>query len=147
MLRPLLAGLAGATTLTLLHQSARRLSPDAPRLDLLGMHALADTIRAAGGDPPDEATLYRTTLAADLLSNTLYYAFVGTGAGAWRRGALLGLAAGVGAVVLPPWAGLPSAPTNRTRATQLATVAWYTVGGLAAAAASRLLTDDDEAEA
>jgi hypothetical protein len=34
--------------------------------------------------------------------------------------------------------GLGKAPSNRTRQTQLMTVAWYTIGGLVAAGMSRL---------
>jgi hypothetical protein len=52
------------------------------------------------------------------------------------RGALLGLAAGVGAAYLPPRIGLGEQPGQRPPATQIMTVAWYLAGGLAAAAAA-----------
>lgn len=47
----LIAGMAGATTTTLLHELTRRLSPAAPRIDLLGMQALAHAVRGAGAVP------------------------------------------------------------------------------------------------
>lgn len=137
----LLSGAAGASVLTAVHQTARRLTDEAPRMDVLGMRALSRLFRAAGQSPPPHSRLYRATLAGDLVSNTLYYSLVGVGEsdGAWKRGALLGLGAGLGAVVLPPFLGLGSAPSRRTPATAAMTVAWYTLGGLAAAGAARLL--------
>jgi hypothetical protein len=140
--RALLSGAAGALSLTAVHQTARRVSDAAPRMDLLGMRALARTFRAADQDPPPRDTLYDLTLAGDLVSNTLYYSLVGVGeeGGEWKRGALLGLAAGVGTVVLPPLLGLGSAPSRRMTATAAMTVAWYTAGGLAAAGVARWLT-------
>jgi hypothetical protein len=136
-----LSGVAGAVALTAVHQTARRLTDDAPRMDLLGMRALAQIFEAAGRTPPPRDTLYDLTLGGDLASNALYYSLVGAGeeGGEWRRGAFLGLAAGVGAVVLPPVLGLGSAPSRRTTATAAMTVAWYTLGGLAAAGTARLL--------
>ncbi|WP_317172766.1 hypothetical protein [Hymenobacter sp. HDW8] len=76
-------------------------------------------------------------MAGDLLSNGLYYSLVGTGKNAWQRGLVLGLAAGIGGVVLPGPMGLGEAPSNRTPQTKLMTVAWYLIGGLAAAGVAR----------
>lgn len=46
-----LAGMAGATVLTPVHQAAREYSSRAPRMDEVGMRALA-RIRGALGAPP-----------------------------------------------------------------------------------------------
>ena len=54
-------------------------------------------------------------------------------------GALLGLTAGVGALVLPGPLGLGEAPAKRTGGTAAMTLAWYTLGGLAAGLAYQLL--------
>lgn len=142
LLRALASGAAGAVALTAVHQVARFLTDDAPRMDHLGMRALAATYRAAGHEPPPEDELYDLTLVGDLVSNTLYYSLVGIGDedGTWERGAALGLAAGIGGVVLPPLVGLGSAPSGRTAATAAMTVAWYAIGGLAAAGTARLLS-------
>ena len=137
-----LVGLAGAVTVTAVHHAAKAAVPEtAPRMDVLGRRAIAKTIRAAGGEPPDTDRLQMMALAGDLISNTLYYALVGTGGGrgAWTKGSLLGAAAGLGAVVLPPHLGLGSAPSRRTPQTKAMSFAWYLLGGLAAAGAARLL--------
>lgn len=135
------SGAVGATVLTAVHETARRRWDDAPRMDVLGRRAIERSLIAVGIDPPRGERLQQTALAGDVISNSLYYSFVAAGCpeGAVTRGALLGLAAGVGAVLLPGPLGLGEEPSNRTRQTQLATVAWYLLGGLAAGATYRLL--------
>jgi hypothetical protein len=123
LLPSLAAGLAGALALNALHETARRLRPaDAPRMDILGMRALDKLFNRAGVTPPAENKLYGLTLAADVVSNALYYGLVGSGRHSLRRGLLLGLAAGAGGVVLPGPLGLGEAPSSRTPQTQLMTV-------------------------
>ena len=143
MARSLAAGLAGAAVLTAVHETARRVTPAAPRMDVLGERAIAKMIRGAGRTPPPREQLHRLALGGDMVSNSLYYALVGSGRDAWARGAALGLAAGVGAVLLPPVLGLGRAPRGLTARTKAMTVGYYLVGGLAAAAVSRLLSSRD----
>lgn len=135
------AGAAGAGATTILHEIARRLTPDAPRADLLGMQALARLLRGAGAAPPAGDALYRLTLAGDLASNTAYFGAVGAGPRerAVALGVGLGLVAGAGAVLLPPALGLSGATTRRTGATAALAVALYTAGGLVAGATYRAL--------
>lgn len=135
------SGLVGAGTLTLVHELVRRVIPAAPRVDLLGMRAIAAGMRAGNAAPPPAGQLYWWALAGDLALNTLYYSLSTWGgpAGALRRGALLGLGAGAATVALPPLAGLGSRPQARTPQTALLTVLWYLIGGLAAGAAARAL--------
>jgi hypothetical protein len=135
------AGLAGAAALTGIHQLARRITADAPRMDVLGERAIVRGIRAAGGTPPGEPALSRWALAGDLLSNSAYYSIVASGdrAAMWTRGVTLGLAAGAGALVLPQRIGLGDAPRSDRAANQLMTLAWYLAGGLVAAAVGRRL--------
>jgi hypothetical protein len=139
MKNALLAGLAGALALNALHETVRRIRPeDAPRMDVLGMRALTHLFRATDHNPPPAPQLHKLTLATDVLANGLYYSLV-AGKGAWWRGAALGLAAGVGGVLLPGPLGLGERQSNRTPQTQAMTVAWYLVGGLVAAATYRAL--------
>lgn len=138
--RSALAGFAGAVTTNVLHEITRRVAPNAPRVDLLGMQSFAKSSEAIAGDTPRGRSLYGWTLAADLASNAAYFALAGAAdRNALPAGAALGVAAGVGAVVVPPKLGLDASPTARTLPTQIMTTALYTVGGLAAAATYRAL--------
>jgi hypothetical protein len=144
MLKALGSGLVGACALTLIHETARRFIDDAPRMDVLGMRALSKAAHAVDVDPP--VPLHEAALVGDLVSNSLYYSLVGAGdsGDALRNGALLGLAAGLAAVYLPEPLGLGRQPTEDSPQTQLMTVAWYLLGGLAAGAAYSALASDDE---
>lgn len=143
MLKALGSGILGACALTLIHETARRLSPDgAPRMDVIGMRAVAKTMRAVEAEPPVQ--LHEVALVGEVVSNSLYYSLVGAGSreDAVRNGALLGLAAGLGAVYLTEPLGLGRQPTDTT-STRAMTVAWYVAGGIAAGAAYRLMGDED----
>ena len=142
--RSLAAGAAGAVALTAVHEITRRLTPRAPRMDVLGERVIAKMTRAAGGRVPEQPTLHRLALGGDLVSNSAYYSLVGNGRDAWLRGAVLGLAAGIGAVLLPPVLGLGRAPRGLTPRVKLMTVGYYLLGGLASAAASRALAHTQE---
>ena len=134
-------GLAGAATITLIHEAVKRIVPNAPRMDILGMDALSKVMKNAGKNPPKEKQLYAWTMAGDVLSNSLYYSLAGIGKekNALLKGSLLGLAAGVGAVLLPKPLGLNEAHSNRTTSTKLMTVALYFAGGLMTAAVLKAL--------
>ncbi len=138
LLNALGSGLAGAATLNVIHEAVRRVRPqDAPRMDTLGRRSIARAMRLAGARPPARDKLQALALVGDIVSNTLFYTLVGAGSPnprrALLRGAVLGSAAGVGAVMLPPLMGLGSAPSRRTPQTKAMTFAWYLAGGLAAA--------------
>ena len=137
----LIAGICGAVALTAVHQLARRVTDDAPRMDVLGERAIARTVRAAGGTLPMQPTLHRWALAGDLVANSAYYSLVACGRDThmWTRAIAMGLAAGAGALVLPRRIGLGDAPKRDHLPNQIMTVAWYLVGGLAAACVGRAL--------
>ncbi|HYO54842.1 hypothetical protein [Archangium sp.] len=132
-------GLAGAVSLTLVHQGARAVLRHPPRMDVLGMHSLQKVSRLLGLRPAQGRALHQQSLIGDLVSNTLYYSLVAMGRPRriYLRGALLGALAGLGAVVLPPYLGLGERPSRAKRSTALLTVAWYTLGGLGAARAAK----------
>lgn len=145
LLQALGSGLAGACALTLLHETTRRTVPNAPRMDVLGMRALAKLFGAAGADVPRGDTLHNLALGGDVAGNAAYYSLVGLAGrdNALACGALLGLAAGVGAVALPGPMGLGTSPSNRTTATQAMTVGLYLAGGLAAGLTYQMMSDGD----
>lgn len=139
-----LTGLAGAVTVTLLNETVRRLTPHAPRVEIIGERALSQSLKALDVTPPRGRALYCWTLLGDLLSNSIYFGLVSLGksGGVWMRGGALGLAAGVGAVVLPEPMGLGKQPGARAPLTPLLTALWYLAGGLAAAVVARNLEPD-----
>jgi hypothetical protein len=128
-----IGGLAGAVALTLLNETVKKFSPNAPRLDLLGENAVAKLMKGNSFIP--QVVQQYFPLAGDLVSNSLFYGMARgkNSSNTLVRGALLGLAAGVGAVVLPKEIGLPERHTNKTTETKLMTLGWYVVGGLVAA--------------
>lgn len=130
----LVVGAGGASALTLTHEVVRQLLPRSPRLDRLGGTALSRLLRAVGVKPPRGETLRGLALAMDLVANAAWYAPVaGMHARPLRRGLALGLAAGIGAVVLTPMLGLPKRARGTTPGTMALTVGLYTLGGLVAA--------------
>lgn len=141
LVRRLAAGLTGAVALNVAHEIGWRVRRDAPRVDKIGERAVKALARTAGVRRPRGRALRRWALTGDLVSNTLYYAaLVSTGARRpWTRALLGGLAAGAGAVRLPPLLGLGRLPRAHRRAARRMAVGWYVLGGLAAAACFRLL--------
>ncbi|WP_412467503.1 hypothetical protein [Pedobacter sp. KLB.chiD] len=136
LLKSLLAGFAGAAALNILHESVRRLDPNAPRIDLLGREALAKSMDHFNLDSPSGDNLYLATLAGDMISNSLYYSAIGLGdkKNIYLKGVIAGLTAGLGAINIPDKVGLDDTPVTKTDKTKILTVAWYVIGGLVTAA-------------
>jgi hypothetical protein len=136
-------GLAGACALTILNETVKKIDKDAPRLDLLGMNAVAKMVKGAGLKnyllSPDKSM--PVSLAGDLISNTLYFGMADAGDKnkTLIKGALLGLGAGVGAIALAKPLGLDEQLSNTPVKTKALTIAWYVAGGLVAAAVINLL--------
>lgn len=141
IVKALESGFVGACTLTLIHEVIRRKVPEAPRMDLLGMNALSKVLRKFSAKIPDRKNLFGWTLAGDIIGNTLYYSLAGVGSKktSIAKGTMLGLTAGLGAVMLPKKMGLNDAPSNRTTQTKVMTVAWYVIGGIVSAAVYKML--------
>lgn len=132
IIKNLIAGLGGAIALNILHESLKRTNGNMPRVDLLGEEAMQKTLHLAGTEIEDEDNLYKATLAGDIVSNTIYYSFIGSGGGksVWRKAITSGLAAGIGAVTLPKPMGLNPAPVARNTQVKTLTVAYYLAGAL-----------------
>lgn len=141
----LAGGLAGTLTVAALHEAFRRISPDAPRMDVLDMDLIRKGLDKMNRQAPGDAALQRMAVSGEVVCDTAYYGLVGLGGkkGAWLRGALLGLFAGVTAVALPKPLGLPEEPSNKTLATKLMTVGLYLAGGLAAAAMTQMVDNQE----
>ncbi|QEC74754.1 hypothetical protein [Mucilaginibacter ginsenosidivorax] len=128
----LIGGLAGAAALNLLHQTAKQFVPDAPRVDLVGEEAVFKGLDKVGINPPTGNVPFTATMAADLISNSVYYNLIGFGKKKHLlvAGAASGLTAGIGALKLTKPTGLSDTPITRTHLTKVLTVVWYTFCGL-----------------
>ena len=135
ILTNLAGGLTGAVMLNIIHETYKRMDHDAPRIDLVGEEVISEGLKHIEPHPLAGNALYTATLVSDLVSNALYFSFIGYGDKKYLilRGLGFGFAAGVGAVKLTKPLGLSDAPVTRTDKTKALTVAWYIAGGLAAA--------------
>jgi len=138
-MKPIIAiggGLAGACAATLLHETVKRIIPEAPRLDLLGMNAISK-----GSKTKNRKKLFALALAGDILTNSLYYSLSGVGKekNLWVKSSLLGLAAGLSAVVMPGPLGLNEKHTNKKITTKIITVGLYIAGAIVTTAMMKLL--------
>lgn len=139
--RSLASGTAGALALTALHELVRRRVDYAPRMDVVAMRGL---FRVLPGERHDPRRLHQLALAGDLLSNSLYYSIIAapTRGETWMRAAILGTAAGLGALLLPERMGLGEPPHVEHRANRFMTIAWYMAGAAAAALAANLMAGE-----
>jgi hypothetical protein len=110
-------------------------------MDILDMELIRKGLKSINKQVPGEDELQRWAVGGELFLDTAYYSLAGMGPkkGAWLRGALLGLVAGITAVVLPKPLGLPQETSSKTVGTQIMTIGLYLMGGLAAAAVTQLL--------
>lgn len=131
-IKNLIAGLAGAVALNILHESLKKKGSDMPRVDLLGEEALQKTINYFGGNINNEKTLYEATLAGDILGNTLYYSLIGTGDRKylWPKAVIIGLSAGIGAITLPKPMGLDPEPVAKNDQVKILTAGYYLAGAI-----------------
>ena len=137
----LAAGLAGTLTVASVHEALRRVSADAPRMDILDVELIKKGLKCINKEVPAAETLQRWAVAGEVFCDTAYYSLVAVGSkkDVWLRGASLGLFAGATAVILPGPLGLPEEASNKSISTQLMTIGLYLIGGLAAAVVAKLV--------
>lgn len=131
----LLGGLAGSILTNLLAEGIRKNFRTTPRLDKYGKQGLDRMTEAVGIGRLPEGPRYWTALAGDLAINTLVFAL--SGVGSKRRtlpqGLALGAAmAGVMMLAAKP-AGIDPDTTGENKKEKGMTLAYYLIGGLAAA--------------
>jgi hypothetical protein len=136
-------GLAGTLTVASIHEALKRVTSNAPRMDLLDMALIQKGLKSINKEVPGEDVLERWAVGGELFCDTAYYSLAGLGGkkGLWLRGTLLGLVAGVTAVVLPKPLGLPQYPSQKTLGTELMTIGLYLIGGLVAAAITHVVAE------
>ena len=135
------SGFIGAVILTAIHQSARSVVTHPPRMDTVGRRAIQKTLDVTGHKTMSRPVLQKWALAGDIIANTVYYAAIARehGRARWGRALTLGLAAGAGAIAVPPFLGLGRPPNTQFTSTRVMTTAWYMAGALATAAAASVL--------
>lgn len=129
------AGLAGSLAMTACHEVARRLFPQAPRLDSIGRRGLARIYRKLDQSAPAPDELQREALAGDLIANAALFAAavaVGPAPNAPVRGAVAGMLAGGATLVLTPQLGLGPRADRLKPTTRGAILALYVGGGVVA---------------
>lgn len=137
----LLAGLGGAIVLTVLNESLKNLDDKMPRIDLVGEEAIQKTSAFLGSEITNKKTLYKTTLAGDILSNAAYYSLIaGNKKNLWKRAASAGFLAGLGAATLPKDMGLDDSPVAKSLTTKALTIGYYMAGALATAGIMSLMS-------
>ena len=137
----IIAGMAGAAALNLLHESLKHKSVHTPRIDKLGEAGVQKTASFLNTPITDQETLYTATLASDLSSNAFYYSLIGSAGRKflWPKAIISGLSAGIGALKLPEPMGLNAAPVNKTQGRKALVVAYSLTGALVTAAVLRFL--------
>ena len=142
MIKNLTAGLLGSLALNILHETLRKNGTIVPKVNLLGEEALNKTLIGIGQAPiTDEEELYKATLKADLISNTIYYSLIGGKSKyIWPKAIFFGLSAGFSAIKLPEPLGLNPSPVTTTSQLKVLTVGYYLVGALVTGLALKTLT-------
>ena len=142
LIKNLTAGFIGSIALNFLHETLRKNYSNVPRINSLGEEALNKTREKIGIDAiTDPEELYKATLKADLISNTVYYSLIGgSRAWIWPKAIFFGLGAGLGALKLPEPLGLDSTPVDRTDQVKALTVGYYLVGALVTGMVLRALS-------
>ncbi|HLS95193.1 hypothetical protein [Sphingobacterium allocomposti] len=137
----MLGGLAGAIALNLVHEYARKRFKDAPAVNRIAEGGIAKVANTFGQPSPTPEVKYGMAMTGDLVANTFYYSTIAKeeGGNIWLRGLCIGLIGGLGALFLPKQVGLDDTPVTRTPLTKVLTVAWYTIGGVVAAATVQAL--------
>lgn len=126
MYKKILAGLGGAIALNLLHEIIRNNFDNVPEVNKVGEEALNKALETVDQKITDQDQLYAATLAGDVISNGLYYATTATSG----FNLVSGVAAGVGAVMLPKKMGLDDSPVAETTQKKLMTVGYYLFGAI-----------------
>ncbi len=142
LIKNLAAGFLGSVALNVLHETLRKNETNVPKINLLGEEALNKTLINFGGDPiTDDEELYKATLKADLISNTMYYSMIGGKSKyIWPKAIFFGLSAGIGAIKLPKPLGLDPEPVAATNQMKALTIGYYLFGALVTGLVLKTLT-------
>lgn len=126
MYKKILAGLGGAIALNIVHEIIRKNFHNVPEVNKVGEEALNKALTTIDMKITDKDQLYGATLAGDVLSNGIYYAATAT----TGFDMVSGVAAGLGAVLLPKKMGLDDSPVAESNQKKIMTVGYYLFGAV-----------------
>lgn len=126
MYKKILAGLGGAIALNIVHEIIRKNFDNVPEVNKVGEEALNKALTTIDMKITDKDQLYGATLAGDVLSNGIYYAATAT----TGFDMVSGVAAGLGAVLLPKKMGLDDSPVAESNQKKIMTVGYYLFGAV-----------------
>lgn len=141
----IIGGIVGAIVLNIAHELAKKTITDAPRIDDIGNEGIVKGAEAVGVTPPSGKALDSTTFAFNIFTNAMSYRIIGKydRQHLLIRGALHGLAIGLGTLSLSKAIDVDDRPVTRTLLTKVLTVSWYILGGIAAAATIKCLRKEE----
>ncbi len=134
MWKKLIAGFGGAIALSILHRIVKDNFNDAPDFHEVEEEAIDKSLGKMNLQVKDHDRLYNATVAGDILTNALYYAFT-----PFKLNSVIGALGGAGAMVLPKKLGLDNTPIAGTDRKKLMTVGYYVVGALVAGGIYKML--------
>ena len=128
-LKLITTGLAGSSSVTGLHQALRNIK-GTPRVDLLGEQAIikifGDKLKKKKKQP------YYASLAGDLAINSLYYSIIAKAKNPVLTGLIMGIVAGIVAILTPNFMGLSKKYVKSTDKKKYMTIGYYTFAGIVA---------------
>lgn len=132
-------GLTGATTIAVLTDTLKRMNGHSTHLNLFDRKQLRKRFKKTGSKKPLQATKQYTRLAGDLLASTTFFGLssLGKKKNTLLRGAALGMAAGLGSVLLTGDSknseqGNGKRLEDDALLTKVLEVSLYTIGGMIA---------------
>lgn len=138
--KAIISGLAGALALTAAHEGVKVLfKKNAPKVDMLGQKSITKLFRKTGLGAPRKSVSYITSLAGDLLINTVYYSLATITKQPMVTGTLLGTNAASGTIALPSLLNFGKKFIARNTTQKVLAYIIYLSGGLAAAGTYKAL--------
>jgi hypothetical protein len=124
-------GLLGAVALTLLHEGLKKIENGKSPSDSLGLNAFSKIVKGFKDTAlPGSQELVQLNPVGEILTNALYFSIAGAGSkkNIMLRAALLGLTAGLGALVLPQYLGIKE--NDGSKKSKVLTISRYLLGSI-----------------
>ncbi|MDD3789624.1 MAG: hypothetical protein PHO94_13155 [Petrimonas sp.] len=135
MWKRIIAGFGGAIALSVLHEILKKNMDELPDFEEVGEEAIDKSLEKVNLKVLDTSKLYNATVAGDVITNGIYYAFT-----PFKMNTVIGALGGLGAMALPKKLGLDNTPIAGTDKKKMMTIGYYIFGALVAGGIYKLLT-------